>query len=183
MQGRIPLFQVGFVHGIYLAVVWNFDLGFRQDEFANILIESEHVHAVAKRQDQERTGRVQTVGCSDQVGTGLQGICQTLGFLLGAFIAYALGIDDAIIVMFVNSNNRSSRDSSVNVGGTVKGIKDGDVPFALLNDNFLGIRRGTSNQIDLNEQQFIVASRVSKRRTRRNRNEFVFRTRASKCLD
>mmetsp|Transcript_1854 Transcript_1854/g.4443 ORF Transcript_1854/g.4443 Transcript_1854/m.4443 type:complete len:239 (+) Transcript_1854:728-1444(+) len=52
--------------------------------------------------------------------------------------------------MFVDPNDGSGRDSSVNIGRTIERVENSNVFFSLFDDNFLGVASSSSDQVDGN---------------------------------
>jgi len=144
----VPLVEVSFVHGVNVAVLRDLNVRLGKNEFSDGLVEGEDVDTVSKSEGKESRGRVQAVSGGNKVGSGLEGVGKALGFLLGAFVTNAFGINIAVFTVFVDSNDGSGRDSGVNIGGTIKRVKDSDVSLSLFDDDFLGVGSGASDQID-----------------------------------
>ena len=108
-----------------------------QDEFTNVFVESEAVGARAERENQKGRGRVQAVGGGNQVGTRLEGVRQTLGLLFAALVTNAVGVDVAVFVVLVDTDDGTGWDTSINIGGSVKWVKHSNVTIGFGENGFL----------------------------------------------
>ena len=57
----------------------------------------------------------------------MKGVGHAQQFLFGAFVSDARFVHGAVFIVFVNSNDGSGGDTSIDVGGSVQRIENGNV--------------------------------------------------------
>ena len=65
----------------------------------------------------------------------MEGVSQTLCFLFSTFFTNTVWINNTVFVMFVNSNNGSGWDTSIDVGGSIEWVEYSDILFTFVDDD------------------------------------------------
>mmetsp|Transcript_102596 Transcript_102596/g.295450 ORF Transcript_102596/g.295450 Transcript_102596/m.295450 type:complete len:89 (-) Transcript_102596:555-821(-) len=85
-----------------------------QNKLSQVFIQSEAVGSRTQSQNQKGGRRVEAVSGSNKVGSRLKSVDQALSLFFRTF-DHQIGIDLTVFIVFINSNNGTSRDSSINV--------------------------------------------------------------------
>jgi hypothetical protein len=126
----VPLLNVSLVERNNRGVVRDLNIRLGKYELSNFLIKSEHVNSVSKGNNKESGGRIQTVSSSYKLGSRLK--CVGKAVVIGNF-----SINKAVLIVIIDSNDGSGGDSSVNIGGSIKGIEYSNIFSSLLNNKIL----------------------------------------------
>ena len=135
LHGSVPLVKVGLVERDDAGLLGDLDSRLGQDKLSELLIKRKHVDTVSESQDEKGRRRVQAVGGGNKVRSGLKGVGETPGFLLGASLLHAIPVNLAVLLMFVDSNDGSGGDSGIDVGRSIEGVEHSNVTLTLVKND------------------------------------------------
>mmetsp|Transcript_8696 Transcript_8696/g.24093 ORF Transcript_8696/g.24093 Transcript_8696/m.24093 type:complete len:294 (+) Transcript_8696:158-1039(+) len=133
----VPHLQVGFIEGVDGGRFRDLDTRLGENKFTNGFIQGEDVNTISKSQGKQSGGRVQTVGSSNKVGSRLKSVGKACSFLFCAFVSNAFRVNFTTFIVFIDTNDGSSGDTSINIGRSIKRVENSNIFSTVFNDNFL----------------------------------------------